>query len=836
MFIRDLQNNEYFLEGVVSHDQELNGDERIDIDIHYTDNNAEFLSKQDDLKMWTIIFENKEYKIISSKMTGKGNKYTISVTAILYILDWLNSNRIYQRIDASLTTTEAFNLVFDNSPFTYITVNPAPSESFEGLGDGETRLEVFKTLIERYGYEMNIVGNVVYLQSQVGNDTNFEYRYKVNASNITKETNASDLWTYAKGYADYADDEEEAESKAKIIREYVSPLESVIGGRRHAPPVKDGRIKYASVLDKRLKETVDNSVQISFSADINDMSQHGYDYQHAVVGDRVFLVDERIGLNTEIRVVQISRTINANDELRSMEITFGTQPISDTYSANFNNAVSSINDLLNGRKVLPFAALDIVSKSMVSKIQATTSEIVYDSNGQHFIDKKNNNNIMTMNSSGLLLSTDGGRTAKTAITAEGIVADTITTGALNTNLITVMGGDATNYVEITNNMVNSRGVFTRTWAGVTDTARLNLGIRQGRIMVSNEDNNYNLYMTEKGLSTSMSGAGELTAGTLEFHYQGYNETSRGVRLHSTFGAVALESDYSRIYTIANLTNNIESREYGVYIRPFKNSRPGTNEFNFYVKEAAEGTDTDGALLYGTITSPDAHYGSGIRFSKKLGLNTVYATNPDGDIGSGDFYAKDLYGMLKAKADNQYIGVNASLRVTDMKGYNDGSPNYKDIQCKDIQAGSIRSHEGNFYLGVTATGELRVTNNLLYNGGDIGYKDIRANDIRANAFYGKINPDSSEKYKTNITKWDVNATQMLRDTMFYEYDYKSDLEKGDTQKSHGVIVEREMPQHFTRNNDSVDLYEIVSTVGKALQEQIKRNDELENKIKTLEEIK
>ncbi|WP_436871755.1 phage tail protein [Mammaliicoccus sciuri] len=435
MYIRDLKGNEYFLEGVVSHDQELNGDERIDIDIHYTNNNSEFLSQHDDLKMWTIVFENKEYVIISSKMSGKGSKYMISVTGILYVLDWLNSNRVYQRIDASLTTTEAFDIVFENSPFTYILVDSATSERFEGLGDGETKLEVFKTLIDRYGYEMNIVGNVVYLQSLVGNDTNFEYRYKVNASNITKETNAADLWTYVKGYADYDDDEEETESKAKIKRDYVSPLESVIGSRRHAPPVKDGRIKYASVLDKKMKEVVDNSVQISFSADINDMSQHGYDYQHAVVGDRVFLVDERIGLNTEIRVIQISRTINANGELRSMEITFGTQPLSESYSANFNNAVSSINDLLSGRKSLPFAALDIVSKSMVSKIQATTSEIVYDSNGQHFIDKRNNNNIMTMNSSGLLLSTDGGRTAKTAITAEGITADAITSGSITANYV-----------------------------------------------------------------------------------------------------------------------------------------------------------------------------------------------------------------------------------------------------------------------------------------------------------------------------------------------------------------------------------------------------------------
>ncbi|MEB7723379.1 phage tail protein [Mammaliicoccus fleurettii] len=816
MFIRDLQNNEYFLEGVVSHDQELNGDERIDIDIHYTDSNAEFLSKQDDLKMWTIIFENKEYKIISSKMTGKGDKYTVSVTAILYILDWLNSNRIYQRIDASLTTTEAFNLVFDNSPFTYIAVNSAPSERFEGLGDGETRLEVFKTLIDRYGYEMNIVGNVVYLQSQVGNDTNFEYRYKVNASNITKETNAADLWTYVKGYADYADDEEETESKAKIKRDYVSPLESVIGSRRHAPPVKDGRIKYASVLDKRLKETVDNSVQISFSADINDMSQHGYDYQHAVVGDRVFLVDERIGLNTEIRVVQISRTINANDELRSMEITFGTQPISDTYSANFNNAVSSINDLLNGRKSLPFAALDIVSKSMVSKIQATTSEIVYDSNGQHFIDKKNNNNIMTTNSSGLLLSTDGGRTAKTAITAEGIVADTITTGALNANLITVMGGDANKYIEITNDQMTLFGTFKRTWQGVTTTNNVFTRLKNGHLRFRNNDLDRSIYLSDFGISTYIDGDSSDASGTLEFFDYTYSGW-RGVTLNSGMGAVALKSDANKIMLDANATVNIESETSSVYIRPMRNSRNGQNEFRLWVKDNDTAKETDGILSYGAITGGTA-YGAGIRFDKSSTTNYVYATNNNGDIGSGDFYARDLYGMLKAKADNQYIGVNASLRVTDMKGYNDGSPNYKDIQCKDIQAGSIRSHDGNFYLGVTATGKLRVTNNLLYNGGDIGYKDIEASDfIKA----------SRVEYKRDISEWSEDALDMITNNMrLYSYKYKDDAENN---IHHGPIIGEgyETPEEFISGN-GVNTNEMLAWSLRAIQQ-------LNDKIKTLEEL-
>ena len=130
-------------------------------------------------------FENKEYRIISSKQQGYGDKYKISVTAVLYILDYLNTHRVYERIDASLTTKEAFDIVF-NDTHTYITVDTAYSERFEGIGEGETKLEIFKTFIDRYGYEMKIVDKVVYLYNQIGNDANFEYRHKVNTQDISK--------------------------------------------------------------------------------------------------------------------------------------------------------------------------------------------------------------------------------------------------------------------------------------------------------------------------------------------------------------------------------------------------------------------------------------------------------------------------------------------------------------------------------------------------------------------------------------------------------------------------------------------------------------------------
>ncbi|WP_232165096.1 phage tail spike protein [Staphylococcus nepalensis] len=746
MFIRDLDGEEYFLQGVIKHDQELNGDERIDIDIEYTDMNSEFLSKQDDLKMWIILFEGKEYRIISSKQTGFGDKYQISVTAVLYILDWLNSHRIYERIDESLTVTEAFNIVFNDTPFTYSTVVSAPSNRFEGIGEGETRLEIFKTFIDRYGYEFKIVGNVVYLYNQIGNDANFEYRYKVNAQNIEKEVDASEMWTYARGYGNYSDDDSDTDvvEKAKLKREYTSPLAKIIG-IREAPPIRDGRVTVTSTMDESLKKLVEESVKISFTADIYDMSQQGYDYQHAVLGDRVFLVDERIGLDTEIRVVKITRNFSSTGQILDLEITFGSSNMADQYGSNLSTAAKDIADLIQGRKSLPFQALDIISKSMVTKIQNTTSEIIYDTNGQHFMDKKNNNNIMTMNSSGLLLSTDGGKTAKTAITAEGIVADTITTGTLNTELVRIYGNGGNLQL-------------------ATD----------GMKMVDN--NGRERFSIDKLLVKSAA------LGT----------SNSNVYLATGVGNEVRTVDISQIPSdgVADSYNYVPLRTLGIRAKPSSNLYIGTE-------------------LEVRFTSSGFKQDDGNIFYKDIRGNTAYMNSVDVNAGN-NLYLRTQNGK--------------EVRFTE-KGTTDS---YVDIRGSIGWLDSISSRDFNYNFYIGTDEEVRVTARSLYNEGSTIYRPIRAS-----TFYGKTAENSSEKYKTNIVKWDVDASEMIRSTEFYEYNYISDLEEGSDQKSHGVIIERETPKHFTRDDDSIHLYEVVSTIGKSLKEQIELNDNLNKRLEELE---
>ncbi|MCP6711046.1 hypothetical protein NL489_27235, partial [Klebsiella pneumoniae] len=92
-------------------------------------------------------------------------------------------------------------------------------------------------------------------------------------------------------------------------------------------------------------------------------------------------------------------------------------------------------------------------------------------------------------------------TAKTALTAEGIVADAITTGHLNANLITVTGGDNSRFVEIKNDQMALYGTFKRTWQGVTTTNNVYTRLKDGHLRFRNNNLDRSIYFSDFGIST-----------------------------------------------------------------------------------------------------------------------------------------------------------------------------------------------------------------------------------------------------------------------------------------------------------------------------------------------
>lgn len=404
---------------------------------------------------------------------------------------------------------------------------------------------------------------------------------------------------------------------------------------------------------------------------------------------------------------------------------------------------------------------------------------------------------------------------------------------INVNNIGIRGGNSVDYIDIRNNSILSYGRFTRTWANVTDTADLRLGIQGGTVKVQNRTTGYNLYLTEKGLSTMLAGAGDETAGTLEFHSKKYNDTSRGVRLHSTYGAVALESDYSRIILNSNLTTNIESNTASVYIRPMKNNRKGTNEFRFWTKLNDTEAETDGVLSYGSLTElPDGSvdgysFGSSIRFEKNPKSNIIYATDATGKGGTGNFYARNFMGDLWANGIDLYAQVDNELRITDRNGYNSGNTKFKDLRANSINTTSsyaFSNHSGaDVYFGV-GYHELRITANNHYNGGNPSYQNIR---------FGKWYAMSSEKFKYDIKEWSYSVLDAYRnDLQLYSYKYKSEKDSKYIRNHHGVIIERELPIEW-RHGDGFDGNEVMFWNTKAIQELTTIVDKQSKQIEKLE---
>lgn len=70
-----------------------------------------------------------------------------------------------------MTANAYFHLVFDGSGYNFILNGTFEAQQCEGLGEGDSRLEMFKNGLNRYKAEFRIAGNTIYIENQIGNDT-----------------------------------------------------------------------------------------------------------------------------------------------------------------------------------------------------------------------------------------------------------------------------------------------------------------------------------------------------------------------------------------------------------------------------------------------------------------------------------------------------------------------------------------------------------------------------------------------------------------------------------------------------------------------------------------
>ena len=424
---RDYTNNEYPLLATKVHTSELNGQDDLELRIpQQKNNNLDLLSID---KLWEFDYNNITYKAVNVKRQTRGNSFNLNVRAMPLFYWEFSKSIIHENHDGSHTANSAFRTVFDGTGFNFVLVDFSPSVEIEGFGKGSNRLELFKRLLDRYNYEFEIQGRTVYMKHLIGNDTNYMYKYKLNASNVSSTTDATEYFTHIKGFGNFEEGEEDYFNNAKLKREYTHPLADVVG-KWEGPPVVDGRVKDVETLQQSMYNAVEKSLEISIEGTLHDIRKMGYNIAVPQKGDRVWLHDERINLEKEIRLHKIVTTYDEKDNIIDCEVTFGSQSIRDRYKASINSLSKRFSDLLLGKLKLPVISLEQIGMDMINAIHDASSEIVFGDFGMQAISKTNPNHVFGVNSEGWYISQDGGRTPKTIATAQGIYADALFAGTL----------------------------------------------------------------------------------------------------------------------------------------------------------------------------------------------------------------------------------------------------------------------------------------------------------------------------------------------------------------------------------------------------------------------
>ena len=303
-------------------------------------------------KMWTITGvggadDLNEYRIVMLDKTTVGQKEKLTIKARPVELDDLNNLRVYEVYNGSFTGKSYFDLVFKDTGYKYELHAKVSSSKFENLGNHDTNLELFKKGLERYNleYEYNAKTKTFHLYDIVQRKANYYIKAGVNANNVKVQEDASKCYTYIRGYGGF--DEQQTFNEASLQYEYTHPLADLIG-KRHAPPVVDGRITKGDTLKKAMELVIQESLKTSVTLDFISLQKH---FKEAVprVGDIVNVIDDLIGLNEFVRIIEITTQRDINNKIIKQDVVLGEFRLQDRYMKAVNTAANYVKAIKSNK-------------------------------------------------------------------------------------------------------------------------------------------------------------------------------------------------------------------------------------------------------------------------------------------------------------------------------------------------------------------------------------------------------------------------------------------------------------------------------------------------------
>ncbi|OLS39149.1 phage tail protein [Bacillus sp. MRMR6] len=370
-----------------------------------------------------VEFKGEEYRIKQVSEKNKGKTFYKEVVAIHTFFDLIDDH-IYTLHTGSMTFQAFLQFVFAGTPYTWDIIDTFYAKDWEKFGD-DNRIALYQAGIKRYGAEFTRSGTHLTFKQKIGNATDFQFRYSYNIKTLTRDVNTNNLSTYIKGYGKQNED-----GTYVIQSEYTSPNADLFG-IRHAKPVRDERYTTLDGLNERLVAELIDKPELSITIDFVDLRRAGYPYDVPNEGDDVFLIYEPMGLDLETRIMDITEEFTEfNDYPIKTDVTLANYRNNMTDKlVEFSRTQKDINGILEGTRKLPYSVLDDAVKRATEAMQSAQTELEFN-NGIIARSKDNPNHLVLFNSAGVAVSVDGGFTFRTAMTADGFVADLITVGTM----------------------------------------------------------------------------------------------------------------------------------------------------------------------------------------------------------------------------------------------------------------------------------------------------------------------------------------------------------------------------------------------------------------------
>ena len=564
LFLLDLKGKEYPAMAEVNRKKRVNGQREISLSFLYDDINADFLH---DIEFgWKILFKGEWYTITSPTYALDGDKFNVGVDAVLSFFVDLNGHYLQDELeDKSKTPASYFRELFEGTGYNFVLADNLAANTLNYQAN-QSKTERFLYGIDRFKGEYVIRGKQAYIHGLIGSDKDVILHEDLNIKDVSIEVDGSGFHTWARGFGDKDDSEEDADYKLEV--EYVSPLVNK-HGYIEGPAIRDGSYKHKDALTEAVENQVENSYKISTTITAVDLTNNGYPEMQFEEGDRVWLYVTDLNQNQQVRVVEIDETFDWEGNIIDAQYTLGNEGIATRYKTQQYDTLSDFRDIQNGRKKIKKSwlddaiqrASDIINGNLDSHFSYGAGEIIG-------INRSNPNEYMRFNTDGLGFSRDGGKTYRSAITHEGINADFGVFGTLRGILIEAVemhgseiyggyieGAEIVSkesddvFIRLRGSELVSRGVHDRTWMGESGDNQVRVMIQNGQVRARNDDKNWSLYFNDYGISTFRDGNGDHAdmdaSGFIEFHSTRYHE-SRGLTIGS--GArLALETNNGRIY-------------------------------------------------------------------------------------------------------------------------------------------------------------------------------------------------------------------------------------------------------------------------------------------------